>query len=194
MRLIHKVPFSSQEVESYRQLVFDNITRGLRYLLDAMEDMDLKVSEKNFPYLDLVDGARDIRDGEPFPLSFYIPLKSLWNDPNVQKAWGRGNEAALPEKFVDNFPPHHILTAGGTQFTILLFTSRPTIRSRVSTHGARYHQMPSTDDWDHRNDIYVARPRDAYGGRRWAEERAAEMDTLFPGCDEYSLPGQSQWV
>lgn len=100
MRLIHKVPFSPQEVESYRQLVFDNITRGLRYLLDSMEDMDLKVKDENLPYLDLVDGARDIRDGEPFPLSFYIPLKSLWNDPNVQKAWGRGNEAALPENLL----------------------------------------------------------------------------------------------
>ena len=153
MRLIHKVPFSPQEVESYRQLVFDNITRGLRYLLDAMEDMDLKVSDANLPYLDLVDGARDIRDGEPFPLSFYNPLKSLWNDPNVQKAWGRGNEAALPEKFVDNFCPCRILIKGGTQFTLLLFTSRPTIRPRVSTYRARYHQMPSTDDWDYRNDI-----------------------------------------
>ena len=100
MRLIHKVPFSPSEYEHYRQLVFDNVTRGLCYLLDAMRDMDLKVSEENVPHLDLIDGTRDIRDGEPFPYSYYQPLKSLWNDPNVQRAWGRGNEAALPEKYV----------------------------------------------------------------------------------------------
>ncbi|KAF8168516.1 heterotrimeric G-protein alpha subunit, GPA2-like protein [Crassisporium funariophilum] len=100
MRLIHRIPFSTSEVEHYRQLVFDNLTRGLRYLLDAMEDMDLKVSEDNLQHLDLIDGTRDIRDGEPFPESFYQPLKSLWTDANVQKAWERGNEAALPENLL----------------------------------------------------------------------------------------------
>lgn len=98
MRLIHRVPFSPTEIEHYRQLVFENLTRGLQYLLDAMEDMELKVGEENLPHLELIDGARDIRDGEPFPMTFYEPLKSLWTDENVQKAWSRGNEAALPEK------------------------------------------------------------------------------------------------
>ncbi|KAF8907722.1 heterotrimeric G-protein alpha subunit, GPA2-like protein [Gymnopilus junonius] len=97
MRLIHKVPFSPVEIEHYRQLVFDNLTRGLRYLLDAMEDMELKVSEANQEHLELIDGVRDIRDGEPFPMTYFEPLKSLWADENVQKAWSRGNEAALPE-------------------------------------------------------------------------------------------------
>jgi guanine nucleotide-binding protein subunit alpha len=100
MRLIHKVPFSPQEIESYRQLVFDNLTRGMAYCLDSMEDMDLRVSDQNQQYVDLVMSARDIRDGEPFPTAFYQPLKALWNDPNVRQAWNRGNEAALPEKCV----------------------------------------------------------------------------------------------
>ncbi len=98
MRFIHRVPFSSQEIESYRQLTFDNLTRGLKYVLDAMEDMDLKVQEDNEKYLEVIENARDLRDGEPFPMEYYEPLKSLWNDPEVQKAWQRGNEAALPEK------------------------------------------------------------------------------------------------
>ena len=98
MRLIHKLPFSPQEIETFRQLVFDNLTRGMKYLLEAMEDMDLKVAEENVPHVDLVESAPDLRDGEPFPMMYYEPLKSLWVDPNVQKAWERGNEAALPEK------------------------------------------------------------------------------------------------
>jgi guanine nucleotide-binding protein subunit alpha, other len=99
MRLIHRVPFSPHEIESYRQLVFNNLTHGLKYVLDAMEDMDLKVSEDNIPYVELIEDANDIRDGEPFPQSYYEPLKSLWSDPNVERAWQRGNEAALPEKW-----------------------------------------------------------------------------------------------
>ncbi|RDB27427.1 Guanine nucleotide-binding protein alpha-2 subunit [Hypsizygus marmoreus] len=100
MRLIHKLPFSPQEIESYRQLTFENLTRGLKYLLDAMEDMELKVSEPNISYVDLIENASDLRDGEPFPMEYYQPLKSLWEDPNVQKAWERGNEAALPENLL----------------------------------------------------------------------------------------------
>ncbi|KJA20858.1 hypothetical protein HYPSUDRAFT_141607 [Hypholoma sublateritium FD-334 SS-4] len=97
MRLIHKLPFSPSEIEHYRQLVFDNLTRGLRYVLDAMEDMELQVAEENQGYLELIDGVRDVGDGEPFPREYYEPLKILWEDPNVQKAFERGNEAALPE-------------------------------------------------------------------------------------------------
>ncbi|KAK0232000.1 heterotrimeric G protein alpha subunit 4 [Armillaria nabsnona] len=100
MRFIHRVPFSSQEIESYRQLTFDNLTRGLKYVLDAMEDMDLKVQEDNEKYLEVIENARDLRDGEPFPMEYYEPLESLWNDPEVQKAWQRGNEAALPENLL----------------------------------------------------------------------------------------------
>ncbi|KAJ7452659.1 G-protein alpha subunit-domain-containing protein [Mycena latifolia] len=43
MRLIHRVPFSPQETESFRQLVFDNLTRGLKYPLDALPDMALEL-------------------------------------------------------------------------------------------------------------------------------------------------------
>jgi len=100
MRLIHRVPFTPAEIETYRQLTFDNLTRGLKYVLEAMEDMELKVSEDNIQYLDLIENARDLGDGEPFPMEFYQPLKSLWEDPNVQKAWERGNEAALPENLL----------------------------------------------------------------------------------------------
>ncbi|PBK68546.1 heterotrimeric G-protein alpha subunit, GPA2-like protein [Armillaria solidipes] len=97
MRLIHKIPFTPQEIESYRQLTFDNLTGGLRCILDAMEDMELKVSEDNIGYIDVIDNARYLKDGEPFPVEYLEPLKALWCDPGIHKAWQRGNEAALPE-------------------------------------------------------------------------------------------------
>jgi guanine nucleotide-binding protein subunit alpha len=100
MRLIHKVPFSSQEIEFYRQLVFDNVTRGIRYILDAMDEFEMKVSEENVHNVEIVDNAKDVGDGEPFPVQYIEPLKALWVDPNIQRAYERGNEAALPEKYV----------------------------------------------------------------------------------------------
>jgi len=100
MRLIHRVPFSAQEIESYRQLVFNNLTHGMKYLLDAMDDMHLAVSDDNSKYIPMIDDATDLRDGQPFPQDYLEPLRKLWEDPAVQKTWERGNEAALP----DNIP------------------------------------------------------------------------------------------
>lgn len=101
MRLIHRVPFSAQEVESYRQLVFNNLTHGMKYVIDAMEEMELSILPENEDFVQMVIDAADLKDGEPFPTDYYDPLKKLWEDPNVQKAWERGNEAALPDKCVD---------------------------------------------------------------------------------------------
>ena len=98
MRLIHRVPFSSQEIESYRQLIFNNLTHGLKNVIDAMEDMELEVSPENQDLVPIIEDASDIKDGEPFPTEFHDVLKRLWEDPFVQAAYARGNEAALPEK------------------------------------------------------------------------------------------------
>ena len=112
MRLIHRVPFTTEEIEMYRQLVFNNLTHGLKYLLDAMDDMNLEVSEDTAQYLQLIEDAPDLVDGQPFPTDYLDPLKKLWEDTSVQKAWDRGNEAALPEKcahFVLSPPPKRSL-------------------------------------------------------------------------------------
>ena len=105
MRLIHRVPFSSQEIESYRQLVFNNLTHGLHNVINAMEDMELDVSDENRELVHFVEEASDIKDGEPFPPEFRDILKRLWEDTNVQAAYARGNEAALPEKCVTRLSP-----------------------------------------------------------------------------------------
>lgn len=100
MRLIHKLPFSQQEIEFYRQLVFSNLVHGLKYLLDSMEDMGLAVSPENVSHIAKIEEAGDLKDGETFPEEFKEPLQLLWADSNVQKAWERGNEAALPENLI----------------------------------------------------------------------------------------------
>ncbi|KAF7341825.1 hypothetical protein MSAN_02037700 [Mycena sanguinolenta] len=112
MRLIHRVPFSAAEIESYRQLVFENLVRGLRYLLEALEDLGLELPEEYDPPepegrrrrgaslkrdVEMVEHAEDIRDGEPFPVRYFAPLTRLWKQDIVRTAWARGNEAAIPE-------------------------------------------------------------------------------------------------
>lgn len=98
MRLLYGAPFSAQEVESYRQLIFCNLIHGLKRLLDAMADMGLGVSDDNQQYISLIDDVQGVRDGQPYPQEYLEPLRKLWNDRNVQHE--RGNEAAMPDRCV----------------------------------------------------------------------------------------------
>lgn len=46
----------------------------------------------------IVDSAPELVTGQSFPAEYKEPLISLWHDPEVQRCFERGNEAALPEK------------------------------------------------------------------------------------------------
>lgn len=62
-----------------------------------MEAFEIHLTGRNEPYINMIEHAPDLRDGEPFPIEYLTPLKSLWQDENLQAAYERGNEAALPE-------------------------------------------------------------------------------------------------
>ncbi|KIK65888.1 hypothetical protein GYMLUDRAFT_239570 [Collybiopsis luxurians FD-317 M1] len=148
MRLIHRVPFSSQEIEFFRQLIFLNLTQqGLKYVLEAMEEMELKVSEENLPFVDLIENAPDIRDGEPFPPSYHTPLASLWADPNLQQAYERGNEAALPENLIYYFSNLDRLFEPGYQPTEqdIIHARARTIGITETTFSLKDHEMLMVD-------------------------------------------------
>ena len=97
-----------------------------------MEDMGLNLLANNVQYVEILDTAGDVVEGKPFSVAFYEPLKALWNDPNVQKAYDRGNEAALPEKWV----PHSEMLVGDAdvpydQSALLLRFAGSIVRSRL---------------------------------------------------------------
>ncbi|KAM5533369.1 hypothetical protein V8D89_012919 [Ganoderma adspersum] len=97
MQLTHRLSFSPQETESYRQLIFLNLTRGLKCVIDEMENMGLEVSPENQHLIPILHAAGDVGDYERFPIEYLDVLKRLWEDHNVQAAYVRGNEAALPD-------------------------------------------------------------------------------------------------
>ena len=94
MRVINEVFFSPSEIEHHRQVIFDNLTTGLRYVLEAMKDTDLLLQPDNLRYAEMIEHAVGIQDGEPYPSEYHEPLKHLWMDPNIQNTLRRG----LPEK------------------------------------------------------------------------------------------------
>lgn len=98
MRVIHEMPFSPSEVEHHRQVIFDNLTRGLRDVLEAMREMELVLRSENVQYAEMVEATVGIQEGEEYPPEYLEPLRCLWNDPEIQSVLRRGNKVALPEK------------------------------------------------------------------------------------------------
>ncbi|KEP52144.1 guanine nucleotide-binding protein alpha-2 subunit [Rhizoctonia solani 123E] len=97
MRVIHNDKFTPQEIESYRQLVFNNIIRGAVMLVDALLAMQLQLSPENQRFIETLRSINDLRDGEVYPEELLKPLQDLWGDGGAQEGWSRANEAALPE-------------------------------------------------------------------------------------------------
>ena len=101
MRLVHHVPFTRDEIESYRQLIWLNITDGLRRALRRMHSSGSFVSDENRElYHGLNERSDDLKDDERFPQEYRHPIEWLWTDPNVQAVYRSGNELGLPDKYV----------------------------------------------------------------------------------------------
>ncbi|KAJ1025550.1 hypothetical protein NDA13_004358 [Ustilago tritici] len=98
MRIIHHIPFTEEERENYRRLVFLNLVQGMESILDVMEEWTVDFQhDANIGHLSLFVSYPDISEGEPFPSNYLVALKDLWSDEGVQSVYRRGNEAAVPD-------------------------------------------------------------------------------------------------
>jgi guanine nucleotide-binding protein subunit alpha, other len=84
---VHLKPFEPHEIETFRQVTFDNLTWGLKSVFEAMKDMALEVVAENAEYIKMIANAPAIGNGEPYQMEYCEALKRFWVD-----------EAALPEK------------------------------------------------------------------------------------------------
>ncbi|SPC62286.1 probable guanine nucleotide-binding protein alpha-2 subunit [Ustilago sp. UG-2017b] len=98
MRIIHHIPFTEEERENYRRLVFLNLVQGMESILDVMEEWTIDFQhDANIGHLSLFVSYPDISEDEPFPSNYLVALKDLWSDEGVQSVYRRGNEAAVPD-------------------------------------------------------------------------------------------------
>ncbi|GAC71948.1 G-protein alpha subunit [Moesziomyces antarcticus T-34] len=98
MRIIHHIPFTDEERENFRRLVFLNLVQGMKTILDVMEEWAIDLHDHaNVEHLALFVAFPDIAEDEPFPHDYLVALQALWNDQGVQTVYKRGNEAAIPD-------------------------------------------------------------------------------------------------
>ncbi|KAJ7624459.1 G-protein alpha subunit-domain-containing protein [Roridomyces roridus] len=98
MRMIYNLPFSSSEIEHWRQIIFDNMTRGMHYIMEELIDRGLEVPIAHRLEAALMEELYDIGEDEPFQMDYVNAFHTLWNVPviraAVQDAMG---ECAFPE-------------------------------------------------------------------------------------------------
>ncbi|CAG8529675.1 16903_t:CDS:10 [Funneliformis mosseae] len=99
MRLIHAAGFTNTERETYRSIVFTNITESMSLILESMEYFKIPFSDsENSQYLSLFHNpSPSIVKGRPFPIQYLNPLATLWADSGVQSCYEKGHQYALQD-------------------------------------------------------------------------------------------------
>lgn len=95
MRYIHAKPFSPDEVEDYRKIVFSNLVTGMRAIIDTMDELGMAVQPNSRKYIAFVDNEPSLSTGEDFPKKYLEALRVLWADKGVQDCYAKRNEYAL---------------------------------------------------------------------------------------------------
>ena len=95
MRLIHASGFKASEREGFRIIVFLNVFSAMQILLEAVDILNLKLTDSILKYAHIFKGTPSLEENQRFPEIYYLPLKELWNDSSIQAAYQKGNAFAL---------------------------------------------------------------------------------------------------
>lgn len=96
MRIIYGEGFQEADRKEYTILVYRNVLRSMRAMLDAMDTMGIPLRDQT-----LQDPAYQLLDTDPNTYAEIAPHKDLfrklWADDGLQKAFQRGNEYQLSD-------------------------------------------------------------------------------------------------
>ncbi|OMH83149.1 Guanine nucleotide-binding protein subunit alpha [Zancudomyces culisetae] len=131
MKLIHDNGYTREEKESFREIIYSNTIQSARVLLEAMENLDIPLGNKNNQ--SLVDIVLDMPaqiESDEFPTDVAEAIKILWADTGVQKCFSRSNEFQLNDSAKYYFDSIDRISQPG-----YLPTDQDVLRSRVKTTG-----------------------------------------------------------
>ncbi|KAI8978150.1 guanine nucleotide binding protein, alpha subunit [Pilobolus umbonatus] len=120
MRLIYMSPFTREERENYRNMILNNILTAMQTLIEGMNQLELTFDNPDLDkyrslFFESIPTILSFDD--PSPIGHLEPLKSFWNDKNIQEAFSQGHTFAFNENiqyFFDQldriFEPSYIPT------------------------------------------------------------------------------------
>lgn len=107
MRIIHNINYDVTSQLEFRKIIYQNIIKGMKVLVDAQKKLNIPLSNPENQLLGdqilLFDNTAGLNNNT-FP-QFQTMLNSLWSDKGIQNAFDRRNEYQLTDSvqyFLDN--------------------------------------------------------------------------------------------
>jgi len=107
MRIIHNINYDVTSQLEFRKIIYQNIIKGMKVLVDAQKKLNIPLSNPENKLLGdqilLFDNTAGLNN-TTFP-QFQTMLNSLWSDKGIQNAFDRRNEYQLTDSvqyFLDN--------------------------------------------------------------------------------------------
>ena len=97
MKIIHGLDFSETALEEYRTIVYNNVVKGMRVLIDARQKLQIpwqnKSCDKDANHVFAYDGT--IRLNAQVFSRYVDSCQRLWNDTGIRNAFDRRREFQL---------------------------------------------------------------------------------------------------
>lgn len=101
MRIIHGEDYSDQERIEFRAIIYHNLLKGMKVLVEARKRLQLPLSNPdNEAHTEtIVSGYHNSQQLQPDEFINYVEaLKALWKDSGIQSTLQRSNEFQLVKK------------------------------------------------------------------------------------------------
>lgn len=106
MRIIHGLKFEPEVVKEYRHVIYQNIIKGMKVLVDARDKLNISwQNPKNHDVGNLLLRIENAMTFDAKLFQRYVPsLKTLWGDASIRNAFDRRREFQLVKitKFVQH--------------------------------------------------------------------------------------------
>ena len=96
MRIIHGIKFESELVMEYQQIIYQNVIRGMRVLVDARDKLGIPWGDQSNASLgkEMLQLNVPLLDSRTF-IQFCPLLSKLWRDTGILRAFDRRREFQL---------------------------------------------------------------------------------------------------
>ena len=139
MKIIHDVHFDEAQIDEFRKIIYQNLIRGMRVLVDANRKLGIPLQNEsqNRIYGEQLLLFNDSSHIDKHNFNDLKPmLRSLWNDAGIQEAFERRNEYQLTDSVGYFF--QHLDRIAVTDYTP---SHQDILRARKATKGIHEFEL-----------------------------------------------------
>ena len=105
MRIIHGKDFYDEELKDYKSIIYGNLVKGMKVLVDARDKLHIPWGDKeNVHHSNIVFSYdNNVKLEENVFMQFVPSMKELWKDSGILTAFDRRREFQLVRNFIKYF-------------------------------------------------------------------------------------------